>query len=141
MRKLLIAVAVVLGICVAGTVLANLGDDDHGRFVAATKTPATPAADVARLLADPTPSPTASPSATPTATTASPRPKATTAKPKPVAKPTTRKPKPRGTKPAVSTSFANCTEMRKVYPNGVPAGHPAYRSKMDRDHDGRACER
>lgn len=69
MRKLLIAVAVVLGICVAGTVLANLGDDD-GQFAAHTKAP-----------------------------------------------------------------------MRKVYPNGVPAGHPAYRSSMDRDHDGRACER
>jgi hypothetical protein len=37
--------------------------------------------------------------------------------------------------------FANCTELRKVYPNGVPAGHPAYQSKLDRDNDNYACER
>jgi FtsZ-interacting cell division protein ZipA len=39
------------------------------------------------------------------------------------------------------TSFANCTELRKVYPNGVPSTHPAYTSKMDRDNDGYACEK
>lgn len=39
------------------------------------------------------------------------------------------------------TDFANCTELRKVYPNGVPADHPAYQSKMDRDKDNYACER
>ncbi|MCD4837403.1 excalibur calcium-binding domain-containing protein [Neobacillus sedimentimangrovi] len=37
--------------------------------------------------------------------------------------------------------FANCTELRKKYPNGVPASHPAYQSKMDRDKDNYACER
>lgn len=37
--------------------------------------------------------------------------------------------------------FQNCTELRKQYPNGVPASHPAYQSKMDRDHDNYACER
>lgn len=38
-------------------------------------------------------------------------------------------------------SFQNCTELRKVYPNGVPSDHPAYQSKMDRDKDNYACER
>ena len=38
-------------------------------------------------------------------------------------------------------SFANCTELRKVYPDGVPKGHPAYQPKMDRDKDNWACER
>ncbi|MDJ1631474.1 excalibur calcium-binding domain-containing protein [Bacillus velezensis] len=28
--------------------------------------------------------------------------------------------------------FANCTELRKKYPHGVPSTHPAYTSKMDR---------
>ena len=37
--------------------------------------------------------------------------------------------------------FQNCTELRKKYPDGVPAGHPAYQSKMDRDKDNYACER
>lgn len=37
--------------------------------------------------------------------------------------------------------FQNCTELTKVYPNGVPEGHPAYQAKMDRDKDGYACER
>ncbi|CEG26491.1 thermonuclease family protein [Bacillus sp. B-jedd] len=71
---------------------------------------------------------------------------------KPVAtKPAPSKPaaaKPAGTtvKPAAGSSsgseiFANCTELRKKYPNGVPSTHPAYQSKMDRDKDGYACER
>lgn len=42
---------------------------------------------------------------------------------------------------SVKTNFANCTDLRKVYPNGVPKSHPAYQSKMDRDQDGYACER
>jgi micrococcal nuclease len=37
--------------------------------------------------------------------------------------------------------FANCTELRKKYPDGVPKGHPAYRDTLDRDQDGFACER
>ncbi|WP_328587992.1 excalibur calcium-binding domain-containing protein [Niallia circulans] len=40
-----------------------------------------------------------------------------------------------------NNNFANCTELRSVYPNGVPSSHPAYQSKMDRDKDGYACER
>lgn len=36
--------------------------------------------------------------------------------------------------------FKNCTEMRKVYPNGVASTHPAYESKHDRDKDNHACE-
>ncbi|WP_245393607.1 excalibur calcium-binding domain-containing protein [Staphylococcus coagulans] len=46
------------------------------------------------------------------------------------------------TEPAQSTqSFANCTQLRAVYPNGVPQGHPAYQPKLDRDNDNFACER
>lgn len=45
----------------------------------------------------------------------------------------------------VSTSvkevFQNCTDLRGTYPNGVPAGHPAYVPSMDRDKDNYACER
>ena len=38
--------------------------------------------------------------------------------------------------------FQNCTELRKVYPDGVPSDHPAYSAKhsiWDKDHW--ACER
>ena len=42
---------------------------------------------------------------------------------------------------STKTNFANCTELRKVYPDGVPSSHPAYQSKMDRDKDGYACEK
>ena len=38
-------------------------------------------------------------------------------------------------------TYRNCTELRRDHPNGVPRGHPAYRRRMDRDNDGRACER
>ncbi|MBW3112528.1 thermonuclease family protein [Bacillus sp. MCCB 382] len=37
--------------------------------------------------------------------------------------------------------YQNCTELRKVYPDGVPSDHPAYASKHDRDKNGWACER
>ena len=43
--------------------------------------------------------------------------------------------------PAQSTeNYRNCTELRQDYPDGVRRGHPAYRSNMDRDNDGHACE-
>ncbi|WP_429731872.1 thermonuclease family protein [Bacillus smithii] len=49
---------------------------------------------------------------------------------------------PSATTPSTGqTDFANCTELREVYPDGVPAGHPAYQPKLDRDHDNYACER
>ncbi|OLN23869.1 hypothetical protein BTO30_02705 [Domibacillus antri] len=41
---------------------------------------------------------------------------------------------------ATVESFKNCTALRAVYPDGVPAGHPAYDSKHDRDGDDYACE-
>ena len=37
--------------------------------------------------------------------------------------------------------YRNCTELRKDHPGGVPKGHCAYQSRMDRDKDGWACER
>ncbi|UJZ86712.1 thermonuclease family protein [Heyndrickxia coagulans] len=39
-----------------------------------------------------------------------------------------------------SSGFQNCTELRKQYPDGVPHTNPAYRSYMDGDKDGYACE-
>lgn len=47
------------------------------------------------------------------------------------------------TKPSTGSqqNFANCTELRKVYPNGVPKSHKAYQDKMDRDKDGYSCEK
>ncbi|MFJ8259420.1 excalibur calcium-binding domain-containing protein [Peribacillus asahii] len=42
---------------------------------------------------------------------------------------------------SATVNFKNCTDLRKVYPNGVPKSHPAYQAKMDRDKDGYACER
>ncbi|PIC87942.1 hypothetical protein CSV72_01990 [Sporosarcina sp. P20a] len=65
--------------------------------------------------------------------------------PAPAPKPQPVVPAPPAAKPAAPAQgtewFQNCTELRKTYPNGVPQGHPAYQSKMDRDKDGFACER
>lgn len=47
---------------------------------------------------------------------------------------------PAVTPPSTQTDFKNCTELKKVYPNGVKRGHPAYQPKFDRDGDGLACE-
>ena len=41
----------------------------------------------------------------------------------------------------VAKSYANCTALRQDFPHGVPAGHPSYSPKLDRDKDGFACER
>lgn len=40
----------------------------------------------------------------------------------------------------IEDDFANCTELRKVYPDGVDSNHSAYRSEMDGDGDGWACD-
>ena len=56
---------------------------------------------------------------------------------------------PRGTTAAALGSadeepcgpYKNCTELRKDHPAGVPKGHCAYQSRMDRDKDGWVCER
>ena len=37
--------------------------------------------------------------------------------------------------------YRNCTALRRDHPGGVPRGHCAYQRRMDRDNDGRACER
>lgn len=39
-----------------------------------------------------------------------------------------------------SYNFANCTELRTVFPEGVGSDHSAYQPKMDRDKDNWACE-
>lgn len=88
----------------------------------------------ATSTATPTVAETVTPSAKPSPTqkalarvkpSSSPRPKATrTSEPEPEA-----------------AYYSNCTELRKDFPNGVRSIHPAYRSALDRDDDGRACER
>ena len=38
--------------------------------------------------------------------------------------------------------YRNCTALRRDHPNGAPRGHLCgYQRRMDRDNDGRACER
>ena len=39
-----------------------------------------------------------------------------------------------------SYNFANCTELRTVFPEGVGSDHSAYQPKMDKDKDSWACE-
>lgn len=38
-------------------------------------------------------------------------------------------------------NYQNCTDLRKVFPNGVTYGHRAYLPKFDRDKDRITCER
>lgn len=45
-----------------------------------------------------------------------------------------------GTSASESYNFANCIELKEVFPDGVPSDHPAYQPKMDRDKDNHACE-
>lgn len=55
-------------------------------------------------------------------------------------KTTTNSKQPTSVSTTGNQQFKNCTDLRKVYPYGVTKNHPAYQAKMDRDHDGSACE-
>jgi hypothetical protein len=44
------------------------------------------------------------------------------------------------TVPKTSAYYANCTEARAAGVAPIYAGEPGYASKLDRDHDGIACE-
>lgn len=61
-------------------------------------------------------------------------------RPKPVVIP---KPAPQveSVREVQSVYYANCAALREDYPDGVWSDHPAYRSKLDRDGDGHACDR
>ncbi|WP_054769950.1 SH3 domain-containing protein [Lysinibacillus parviboronicapiens] len=54
---------------------------------------------------------------------------------------TSSKPGSSNTSNGSKSTYKNCTELRKDYPNGVDSSHPAYAKKHDRDGDGWACER
>ncbi|WP_433612498.1 excalibur calcium-binding domain-containing protein [Dactylosporangium sp. CA-139114] len=96
----------------------------------------------------PSPSPSPSPSMTPSAeipaattavpTTQPPAPAATTKKPAP-AKTTTKPPAPRTTPPA-AVYYKNCADVRAHGAAPLYRGQPGYRSGLDRDNDGVACE-
>lgn len=59
--------------------------------------------------------------------------------PEPTSEPATSE--PATSEPQQTTeNFQNCTELKKVYPDGVASDHAAYQSKMDRDKDNWACE-
>ena len=36
--------------------------------------------------------------------------------------------------------FSNCKALNKVYPQGVPKSHPAYRPALDRNENKWACD-
>ncbi len=97
----------------------------------ATRRPAlTRPTKTARPRVTSTPRKTSRPTVRPTS-----RPTRTSSRPKPTR--TTTKPKPESN----SVYYKNCTEMRKDCPNGVSSSHPAYRPALDKDKDGRACEK
>ncbi|BAU28995.1 excalibur calcium-binding domain-containing protein [Aneurinibacillus soli] len=43
-------------------------------------------------------------------------------------------------KPAKKVYYKNCTEARKAGVTPIYRGQPGYAPKLDRDHDGIACE-
>lgn len=66
-----------------------------------------------------------------------------TAAPKPAPKPTTAKPKPAPEpepEPEPDVYYENCTAAREAGAAPIYRGEPGYRSGLDRDNDGVACE-
>nr|WP_245558895.1 excalibur calcium-binding domain-containing protein [Aestuariimicrobium kwangyangense] len=62
--------------------------------------------------------------------------------PKPTVRVTTQAPKPAptSTEPQADVYYKNCTAAREAGVAPIHAGQPGYRSGLDRDHDGVACE-
>ncbi len=120
------------GVAVTGGIMLAMGIntiDSQPTFVEPTKVSTT-------STKSPKPSKTKAPEISNTAEN-SPTPKKTrTSKPSP----TTKAPVDLGAEPTVKTEYANCTELRKDFPKGVPSNHPAYEKKFDRDNDGFGCE-
>jgi Excalibur calcium-binding domain len=43
-------------------------------------------------------------------------------------------------KKQIESYFDNCENLLTKYPDGVPEGHPSYRTALDRNRNGWACE-
>ncbi len=102
-----------------------------------TPTPTSEPTATATATSEPTPTPTATATATATATP--------TPTPDPVATPTaaatpTAVPTPTATMSAPSAYYANCAAVRAAGEAPLYRGQPGYRSALDRDRDGVACE-
>lgn len=112
-----------------------------------TSTSTSTATSTSTSTSEPTPTPTATSEPTPTATptsepTSTPTPTPT---PTPVATPTaaatpTAVPTPTATTSAPSAYYANCAAVRAAGEAPLYRGQPGYRSALDRDGDGVACE-
>lgn len=109
----------------------------------------TPPAEIVEVpVPGPTVTPTATPVPAPTVTvTATPQPAPTvtvTAEPVPAAEPAPEPQlveEPQAPAPvAENVYYKNCTEARAAGVTPIYAGEPGYRSALDRDNDGIACE-
>lgn len=112
------------------------GPDDDGSTPVPTTSASSASAPATRpTTTRPAPSPTTPVTTAPTRTAP-----ATTKPPTtPTTDPADDDPPPREAD-TDQTYYRNCTQMREDHPNGVGRNHPAYRSGLDRDDDGRACE-
>jgi competence protein ComEC len=138
-RVVEMAMAAILAAATGGAGVALIAEGSRsgsGQNRAAEYAAIAPIATRAPAATSVTVKPRKTKTAAPARATRKPTPRATVRKPKP-RKVTT--PKPTATRAPVT--YANCGELRRDYPGGVAATHPAYRSKMDRDKDGWACER
>jgi outer membrane biosynthesis protein TonB len=126
------AVGLLLG---AAAVAAGGTDTTTAEEAAAQPQPTVTVTVTATPAAAPEPATTVTVTATPAAT------------PRPVAKPAPPTPKPKPTRtatrapePPASAFYENCAAARAAGAAPLYAGEPGYRSGLDRDHDGVACE-
>jgi len=140
-----IALPVVATLVVCGAIGSAFSDDNDkdatprpiASVVATTATTAD--ADTA-ADASPTATPTATPTPAERTTTAAATPATTT---KTTRTTTTTKPPAGGgttTKPPAQVYYRNCDEVRAAGAAPLYAGQPGYRTALDRDKDGVACE-
>ncbi|WP_354641989.1 excalibur calcium-binding domain-containing protein [Kitasatospora camelliae] len=151
-RRVHIAAKVLLTVCCLSMSLLWLG-------VIISPSPKsgapTPAANTAAPASSPTPTPSDSPTpsttltATPSPTPTPENPKPTPTRPpvyetqSPIVVPTTETvtPEPERTSAPAAVYFKNCDEAKAAGAAPLHRGDPGYRSGLDRDGDGVACER
>lgn len=126
------AIAAVMLSCAGLGALVPGGESDPGehrvvpRWPSATATTPPPTVEVIE--------PATTPPAVrrPAIAATKPTPRRTTKRPTP--RPTTREPE------SPNVYYANCSEVRAAGAAPLHRGEPGYRSGLDRDHDGVACE-
>lgn len=140
---LFVKMRLAAGAAVVGVLLAGCnGTDDSGDNPPTSPPSTSPVITVVPTISvTPRPTTTSTPTRTPTATpTPTPTERRATAKPVPKKTTSAVVPPPAPEPPSADVYYPNCAAARAAGVTPIMEGQPGYRSGLDRNHDGEACE-